>query len=531
MALAQETERNQATRPGGALTPRDARDYSGRRITECTRASAGSKKGHLETFMDAKLIHELEHFLPRGSVLSKPEDLMLYEYDGSVEVARPECIVFPRSTDDVVHTVELADHFQLPLVGRGAGTGLSGGALARQGGIMMVFSRMNRILEIDIENQRAVVQPGVVNFDLSLAVQSAGLYFAPDPSSQKACTIGGNVAENAGGPHTLAYGVTASHVLGLQVVLPTGEVVRIGGEVVDTPGYDLTGLFVGSEGTLAIVTEITVKLTRLPEAVKTLLAVFDRVDDATETVVDITARGITPVACEMLDGWTLRAVEAWVHAGFPLDSAAVLLLEVDGLAESVGPQADEVAEVCTLHHAREVRVARDARERDLLWKGRKNAFGAIGRLSPTYYVQDGVIPRTKLSVTLRRIDEIGKRNGFQIGNIFHAGDGNLHPIILFDARDQEQFHRAVATADEIIKFCIEMGGSITGEHGVGMEKDRLMPLLFSKSDLGLMRRVRDAFNTSGLLNPGKILPSGKGCGEVRVRPLPVTGAQIPSPAK
>jgi glycolate oxidase len=474
--------------------------------------------------MDQKIIRELEKILGRDGVLSKPEDLLLYEYDGSVEVARPGCVVFPRSTADVVKIAGLANRYDIPMVGRGAGTGLSGGALARHGGILMVFSRMNRILEIDLENQLAVVQPGVVNLDVTRAVEHAGLHFAPDPSSQKACTIGGNVAENAGGPHTLAYGVTAAHVLGLELVLPTGEVVRIGAKTVDTPGYDLTGLLVGSEGTLAIVTEVTIKLTRLPEAVKTLLAVYDTVDDATETVADITARGITPAACEMLDGWTLRAVEAWVHAGFPLDSAAVLLLEVDGLREAVELQAEEVAEVCRVHHAREVRVARDAKERELLWKGRKNAFGAIGRLSPTYYVQDGVIPRTKLAATLRRIKQIGEKYGFEIGNIFHAGDGNLHPIILFDARDAEQFRRAVSTADEIILFCVEMGGAITGEHGVGMEKDRLMPLLFSEAELDVMRRVRDAFNPAGRLNPGKIFPTSKGCGEIRVRPLPVMGA-------
>ncbi|PYU12979.1 MAG: FAD-binding oxidoreductase, partial [Acidobacteria bacterium] len=334
--------------------------------------------------------------------------------------------------------------------------------------------------------------------------------------------IGGNVAENAGGPHTLAYGVTANHVTGLELVLPEGDVVRIGGKVTDSPGYDLTGLLVGSEGTLAIVTEVTVKLTRLPEAVKTLLAVYDAVDDATETVAEMTARGITPAACEMLDGWMLRAVEDFVHAGFPTDSAAVLLIEVEGLREGVEAQADEISEVCRLHHAREVRVARDARERDLLWKGRKNAFGAIGRLSPTYYVQDGVIPRTKLPATLRRIDEIGKTYGFRIGNIFHAGDGNLHPIILFDARDKEQFDRAVAASNEIMKFCVEMGGALTGEHGVGMEKNELMPLMFSEADLNLMRRVRDCFNPAGLLNPGKIFPFGKGCGEIRARPLPVS---------
>jgi glycolate oxidase len=308
----------------------------------------------------------------------------------------------------------------------------------------------------------------------------------------------------------------------MQVVLPTGELVRIGSAAVDTPGYDLTGLFVGSEGTLGLVTEIIVKLTPLPETIKTLLAVFDSVDDATETVVEITARGITPAACEMLDGWTLRAVEAYVHAGFPLDSAAVLLIEVDGLREAAETQAAAVDEICREHHAREVRVARDSRERDLLWKGRKNAFGAVGRLSPTYYVQDGVIPRTKLPATLRRIEEIGKKNRFEIGNIFHAGDGNLHPIILFDARDKEQFARAVATADEIIAFCVSVGGTITGEHGVGMEKERLMPLLFNAAELAFMRRVRDTFNPSGLLNPGKIFPTSKGCGEIHARPLAAT---------
>ncbi|MGB6874748.1 MAG: FAD-linked oxidase C-terminal domain-containing protein [Candidatus Acidiferrales bacterium] len=479
--------------------------------------------------MNQRLITDLEHLLTREHVLSHPEDLLLYEYDGSVEVARPNCIVFPRDTSDVVHIVDIANLHDVPLVGRGAGTGLSGGALARNGGIIVSFARMNRILEIDIENQRAVVQPGVVNSDLSAAVAHAGLHFAPDPSSQKACTLGGNVSENAGGPHTLAYGVTTNHVLGMQLVLPDGQLVRIGGKSLDAPGHDLCGLLVGSEGTLALVTEITVRLTRLPEAIKTLLAIYDRIDDATETVVEITARGITPAACEMLDGWTLRAVEAWVHAGFPLDSAAVLLIEVDGMREAAEEHAAQITEVCKLHGAREVRVARDAKERELLWKGRKNAFGAVGRLSPTYYVQDGVIPRTKLPQTLREIDRIGKENGFEIGNIFHAGDGNLHPIILFDARDPKQFQRAVSTADAIIRFCIEMGGAITGEHGVGMEKDRLMPLLFTEADLTLMRGVRDAFNPVGRLNPGKIFPTGKGCGEVRIRPMPLSGDPASSP--
>jgi glycolate oxidase len=470
--------------------------------------------------MDSRLLHELNSKLgPRG-VLHEAGDLVLYEYDGSVETARPDCVVFPRETQHVVEIVRAARRHAVPIVGRGAGTGLSGGAIARHGGIVISFARMNRILAVDPENQRAVVQPGVVNSDLTAAVEHLGLHFAPDPSSQKACTIGGNVSENSGGPHTLAYGVTTNHVLALEVVLPDGEAVRLGDAALDSAGYDLPGLFVGSEGTFGLVTEITVKLTRNPEAVKTLLAIFDSVDDATETVADITARGITPAACEMMDGWTIRAVEDYVHAGFPLDCSAILLIEVDGLREEVEADARAVSEVCTAHKAREVRLARDARERDLLWKGRKNAFGAAGRLSPSYYTQDGVIPRTKLPATLRHIDEIGKKYSLRIGNVFHAGDGNLHPIILFDPRNDREFQDTVRAGDEILEFCISMGGSVTGEHGVGMEKDRLMPRLFSEADLAVMQRVRAVFNPSGLLNPGKIFPNSKGCGEIYVRPQP-----------
>jgi glycolate oxidase len=471
--------------------------------------------------MQPRLLQDLNAALRSDGVLHKPEDLLLYEYDGSVEQARPDGVVFPRTADQVVEIVKIANRHGVPLVGRGAGTGLSGGALARRGGIIVSFARMNRILEVDAANQRARVQPGVVNADLSVAVEHLGLHFAPDPSSQKACTIGGNVSENAGGPHTLAYGVTTNHVLALEVVLPTGEIAHPGSAAPDASGYDLTGIFVGSEGTFALITEITVKLTRLPETIKTLLAVFDSIDDATETVVEITSRGITPAACEMMDGWTIRAVEAYVHAGFPLDAAAVLLIEVDGLREGAESQAAQVAEICRLHHSREVRIAKDSRERDLLWKGRKNAFGAVGRLSPTYYTQDGVIPRTKLPETLRHISEVGKKYGFEIGNIFHAGDGNLHPIILFDARDEQQSRNAVAAAEDIITFCVQMGGAITGEHGVGMEKDHLMPLLFTEADLALMQRVRDAFNPAQMLNPGKIFPS-KSCGEIHVRPQSTT---------
>jgi glycolate oxidase len=463
------------------------------------------------------LIRELTSLLGADAVLSRAEDLLLYEYDGSVEQARPDVVVFPRSTQEVSRIAQLASRHNVPLVGRGAGTGLSGGALARNGGLMLVFARMNRILGLDYENLRAVVQPGVVNFDLTRAVEHAGLYYAPDPSSQKSCTIGGNVAENAGGPHTLAYGVTVNHVTGLELVLPDGEIARVGGKTADSLGYDLTGLFVGSEGTLALLTEITVRLSRKPEAVKTLLAIFDAVDDATETVADITARAITPAACEMMDGWTLAVIEDYVHAGFPRDCGAVLLLEVEGLSEAAAAQSEAISEICRAHHAREVRVARDARESELLWKGRKNAFGALGRLAPCNYVLDGVIPRSRLPQTLRRIAELGRENGFSIGNIFHAGDGNLHPIILYDPRDPAQFDRAVHTAGAILRYCVELGGALTGEHGVGMEKNELMPLLFSEADLDLMRGIRSAFNPSGNLNPGKIFPLGKGCGEVRIQ--------------
>ncbi len=472
--------------------------------------------------MQQQLIRELVALLGPKAVLSQRDDLMLYEYDGSVELGSPECIVFPTSTREVAEIARLANRFETPIVGRGAGTGLSGGAIARSGGLVVAFSRMNRILEVDAANLRAVVQPGVVNLDLSRAVEHLGLYFAPDPSSQRSCTIGGNVSENSGGPHTLAYGVTANHVTGLELVLPDGEIVRIGGKNIETPGYDMDGLFVGSEGTLALITEITVRLMRKPEAVKTLLAVYETLDDTTETVVDITVRAITPAACEMLDGFTLRAVEDYVHAGFPKDCAAVLLIEVEGLTEAVEAQAAEITEVCRLHRAREVRVARDDRERDLLWKGRKNAFGALGRLSPMYYVQDGVIPRTRLPETLRCIEDVSRKYDLRIGNIFHAGDGNLHPLILFDERDRAQFARVVAAGGEIMNQCVAVGGALTGEHGVGMEKNELMPLMFTPEDLDLMQRVRAAFNPSGRLNPGKVLPLGKACGEIRVQPAPVS---------
>jgi glycolate oxidase len=451
---------------------------------------------------------------PRG-YLDRPEDLMLYEYDGSVDKARPELVVFPRSTEDVVSIVRITREYDVPIVGRGAGTGLSGGAIPRAGGVLIGFARMNRILEIDLENERVVLQPGVVNLDVTLAVQAQNYFFAPDPSSQRACTIGGNVAENAGGPHTLAYGVTTNHVLGLEVVLPDGSVVTTGGKQSDCPGYDLTGLLTGSEGTMALITKVIVRLMRKPEAVKTILAIYESADDAGATVAEITARAMTPVAVEMLDGVMLRMVEEATHAGYPMDAAAVLLIELEGLREIVDEQVEQVREACNACRAREFRVARTSEERELLWKGRKNAFGAVGRVSPTYYVQDGVVPRTKIAPTLRFIGDVGRKHGLTISNIFHAGDGNMHPIILFDARKPGDLEKARAAGEEILAYCISVGGSITGEHGVGMEKNELMSLLFTSDTLDMIRNIKVLFDPENRLNPGKVLPTGKGCLEIR----------------
>jgi glycolate oxidase len=451
---------------------------------------------------------------PRG-YLDRPEDLALYAYDGGIDTHPPDFVAFPRTTEQVSGIVKIAREFQLPVVGRGAGTGLSGGAIARAGGIVVSFARMNRILEIDIANERAVVEPGVVNLDVSLAVEGNGYFFAPDPSSQRACTIGGNVAENAGGPHTLAYGVTTNHILGLELVLPDGSVVETGGSTPDLPGYDLTGLLTGSEGTMVLVTKAIVRLMRKPETVKTLLAIYESSEDAGRTVTEITARAITPVAVEMLDGVMLRMVEEATHAGYPLDAAAVLLIELEGIREAVESQVEQIREACGVCGAREFRVAQSAEERDLLWKGRKNAFGAVGRVSPTYLVQDGVVPRTRIASTLAFIAEVAERHGLTISNIFHAGDGNLHPIILFNNRKPGDMEKARAAGAEILTWCIRCGGSITGEHGVGMEKNELMPLLFSEETLDTMRRLKLLFDPDGCLNPGKILPTGRGCMEIR----------------
>ena len=457
-------------------------------------------------------IHDL--LGPRG-YLDRPEDLMLYEYDGSQDKARPDVVVFPRSTEDVVAIVKIARDHGIPVTGRGAGTGLSGGSIPREGGILVAFARMNRILEIDLDNERAVVEPGVVNLDITLAVQGQKYFFAPDPSSQKACTIGGNVAENAGGPHTLAYGVTTNHVLGIEVVLPDGSVVFTGGKEPDCPGYDLTGLLTGSEGTMALVTKVVVRLMRQPEAVKTVLAIYDSAEDAGRTVTEITARGITPVAIEMLDGVMLRMVEEATHAGYPMDAAAVLLIELEGLTEGVEEQVEGLRDVCKVCSAREFRVARSAEERDLLWKDRKNAFGAIGRVSPFFLVQDGVVPRTQIAPTLRYIAEVSQKYGLTISNIFHAGDGNMHPIILFDMRKPGDLQKAQQAGFDILRRCIAVGGSITGEHGVGMEKLELMKDQFSEASLDILAGLKKLFDPDCRFNPGKVLPTGRGCMEIR----------------
>jgi glycolate oxidase len=463
---------------------------------------------------------KLEHALPevekivgpRG-YLHKRQDLASYEYDGSIDKARPDLVAFPQSTAEVVALVKLAQERGVPITGRGAGTGLSGGAIAREGGLMISFARMNRILEIDLPNERAVVEPGVVNLDLTLAVEADGYFYAPDPSSQRACTIGGNVSENSGGPHTLAYGVTTNHVLGLEVVLPDGSILNTTRP--DVPGYDLTGLLVGSEGTMALVTKIVVRLMRKPEAVKTLLAVFDTTEDAGDTVAEITARAITPVAMEMLDGVLLRMVEEATHAGYPLDAAAVLLIELEGLSEAVEEQTEQIREACAACRAREFRVARDTQERELFWKGRKNAFGAVGRYAPSYYTQDGVVPRTQTSATLRFIYGVSERYGLTISNIFHAGDGNLHPLILFDHRIPGELEKVRQASDDILKYCISVGGSITGEHGVGMEKNEMMAHQFSPDTLEMIARFKALFDPECHLNPGKVLPTGRGCLEIR----------------
>ena len=461
------------------------------------------------------LHRELEAIVGPGGVLSDPDELLVYESDGlTLFRALADFVVFPTSAERVAAVVRLAGREGLPFVARGAGTGLSGGCLPAEGGLVISMMRMNRILEVDYENQLAVVEPGLVNLHLSWAVGPKGYYYAPDPSSQQACTLGGNIANNSGGPHTLKYGVTTNHVLGLEVVMPDGEIVWLGGRTRATPGYDLAGVFVGSEGTFGIATKIVVRILKKPQAVKTVLAVFDQVDHASAAVSAIIARGLVPAAVEMMDQLTIQAVEDAFGCGYPRDAAAALLVELDGLRVGMDAQTERIVQACRDAGAREVRTARDEAERALLWKGRKSAFGAFGRVSPAYMVMDGVIPRTKLPYVLRRVNEIVAAHGLRVGNVFHAGDGNLHPNILYDPRVPGAEARVVEAGAEIMKVCAEVGGSISGEHGIGLEKADFMPFIFSAADLAVMQRLKNAFNPTGLCNPGKVFPTKKSCVEV-----------------
>ncbi|WP_373323846.1 FAD-linked oxidase C-terminal domain-containing protein [Dictyobacter formicarum] len=463
----------------------------------------------------AAIVQELQKILGKAYVLHTPYDVALYEYDASIERARPDIVVLPSNNQEVAAIVKIASRYHVPVVPRGAGTGLSGGAIPVYGGIVIVFARMSHILSVDYENLRAVVEPGVVNIHLSQALNPYGYAYVPDPSSQRSCTIGGNVGENAGGPHTLIYGVTTNHVVGLEIVTPEGEIVEIGGETSDLPGYDLTGLLIGSEGTLCIVTKIIVRIVPVAEAVKTMVAVFDVMEDASNTVSEIIASGVIPAAIEMMDQMILQAVEADTHAGYPMDAAAVLLMETEGLRESVEDQLAQIVAICEKNHARVIRIAADEAERQLLWAGRKNAFGAVGRISPEFYVQDGVVPRTQLPYVLSCISDICQRYNLKVGNVFHAGDGNLHPLILFDSQIPGEVERVRMAGHEILAICAAVGGSITGEHGVGIEKQAEMALIFSETDLRIMQQVRAAWNPQQLFNPGKLFPLPGRCAELQ----------------
>ncbi len=457
---------------------------------------------------------ELSAIVGEDYVFYKPEDLIVFEYDGATDRAMPTVVALPDGTDEVAACVRVAAKHGVPIVARGAGTGLSGGAIAEHGGIVMPLTRMTRILDVDVENRVAIVEPGVINLQLSEQVARHGLYYAPDPSSQRACTIGGNVAENSGGPHCLAYGVTTNHVLGLEVVYADGSVEWVGGVHREHPGFDVRGILIGSEGTLAIVTKIAVRLLRLPEAVKTLLAVFRELDDASAAVSGIIGAGIVPAALEMMDDLCVKAAEASVHAGYPEEAGAVLLVEVDGLEEAVEEEVAAVEEVCNLYDPIEIRTATDPAEREKLWSGRKGVLGALGRLAPNYLLVDGTVPRTQLVEVLARIADISRRTGYPIANLLHAGDGNLHPSVLFDERKPGDTENALAIGGEILELCVAAGGVLSGEHGIGLEKQEHMPLMFTEADMEAMALLRPSFATDNRFNPGKIFPTGSSCADV-----------------
>ena len=460
------------------------------------------------------LIDAFNKICGEGAVLCEPAALLAYECDALPHLrATPAVVVLPESAEQVQQVVRVCASAGIPFVARGHGTGLSGGALPVAGGVVIALSRLNRVLEIDIPNRRVTVEPGVTNLEITRQVAPFGYYYAPDPSSQQVCSIGGNIAENSGGAHCLKYGFTVHHVLGVEAVLPNGELIHVGGATLDPPGLDLLGVLVGSEGTLAIVTKAIVRLLRRPEAVLTMLAGFSSIDAAGEAVSALISHGIVPAAVEMMDRLTIRAAEAAVHPNFP-DTDAVLIVELDGPRVEVDELFSIVERVCEQCGALTTEVARDQGQRERIWKGRKAAFAAMGRVSPSYYVQDGVVPRTKLPEVLRRIRDLEQRSGLPIGNVFHAGDGNLHPLICYDEAIPGQAEHAEAVAAEILQYCIDAGGAITGEHGVGADKKAYMPKMFAENDLDAMQRVRCAFDPDGICNPGKVFPTPRLCGEV-----------------
>ena len=459
-------------------------------------------------------LDELRGLLTPSGILASEAARFTYEADAlTLDRAMPDIVVLPRSTDEVAAVVRWARTNGVPVTARGAGTGLAGGATAEKGGVILSLNRMDRLLSIDAERMLAWVEPGLVNLALSQQTAPHGLYYAPDPASQQVSTIGGNVATNAGGPHCLKYGVTFNHVLGATVVLADGAVVQLGGEALDSPDFDLLSLIVGSEGTTGIITEICVRLLPRPEAVKTMLFDFDNVEAACRTVSATIAGGIVPAAMEIMDRHTVAVVEAWLHLGLPLDAAAVLLIEVDGPAAALEAQAERIVALANAHGTRTTRIARDDAERLALWKGRKSAFGAYGRLQRGFYIMDGVVPRTRLAEALATIYRLTGERGLESGNVFHAGDGNLHPHVLFDAHNPAEQQAALEVSHEILRMCIRMGGTISGEHGVGIEKRPMMSELYAPEDLAVMERVRFAFDGERRLNPCKILPGGAGCGE------------------
>ncbi|MFO1442329.1 FAD-binding protein [Bacillus sp. Bva_UNVM-123] len=452
------------------------------------------------------------------SILYQKEELLAYDCDGfTIHKHMPKAVVFPKDTEEVAEIVKYCAENELPFLARGAGTGLSGGAIPLNNEIIISMVRMKKLIRVDLENRRAVVEPGFINLKLTNSISDNGYYYAPDPSSQSCCTIGGNVAENAGGAHCLKYGVTTNHILGLEVVLPNGEIVEIGKNgIQDEPGYDLLGLLTGSEGTLCIVTKITVRILKNPEAKQTVLAYFDHVEDGSQAVSDIISAGIVPAALEMMDKTAIEGVEAAAFpVGHPKDIEAVLLIEVDGIAAGINEQINQILDVCKKRNVREVRAAKDDQERERWWANRKTGFGAMGAISPDYLVQDGVIPRSKLPDVLQQIKQISEQSGLRIANIFHAGDGNLHPLVLFDARKPGEIDKALAAGSACLKACADVGGTITGEHGVGIEKREEMRFVFNDDEIIAQTNIRDVFNPRNLLNAGKLFPTPGRCVEIK----------------